>query len=484
MISHRGTPSHAKPRRLAIISGGFSGAAIVYHIAAQARHPVEIVLIEPYHTLGRGLAYLPHRHPLLLNVPAGKLSIDPKVPGDFHLWCEAAGRTTRPDAFLPRAWFGEYVEARMAERVAASAGRVRLRHVHESAIGIRQMQPGLEIQCSLGTAVCVDHAVLALGHGPTRVPEGLRRTETGADLSRIMRSPWDEAAMTRVATTARRVMLVGTGLTMCDAAVVLVRSGFEGEIVAVSRRAQLPKEHGPSNPSDHTAWAASLVGLPLRALLSEVRGRATEENWRGVIDSLRSHTSAIWSALGDRDRDRFVARLSAYWDSHRHRMPAEVASAIHVLLRSGRLRIARGGIRACRAERDQFLCDIVDARSGWSERIVTDAIVLCTGGETDPSRWGSKLINDLTRQGLVSVDAHGLGILTDSVGMVLSAEGTPDQRLSTIGPLRRGDLWESTAVPELSKQAEALAQAIVTPIAEKRHQPLTYPQKQKGKDIA
>lgn len=457
MTSHGGPSQGPRARRVAIIGGGFSGAALVYHLAHLAATPLEIVLIEPNLSLGKGVAYKPSRHPLLLNVPAGKLSIDPGRPGDFHVWCDAAGRRTQPDAFLPRTWFGEYCEARMAERVAGTSGMVRVRHLHETATGVRRLDPGVEIGCSHGNSVVADHAVLALGHGPTRVPAALQPYQR-TDL--IVASPWNEAAMERLAQSATRVMLVGTGLTMCDAAILLARSGFEGEMIAVSRRGLLPREHGPSSPAEHAQWAASLAGKTLPKLVREVLTRADETNWRGVIDALRPHTASIWKALNQRDRRRFLSRITPYWDTHRHRMPQDVASAMHVLGRSGRFRVVRGGIHSAGQSRDRLRCDLVDARTEARERIDVDAAVLCTGGEPDPSRWGSTLIADLLRQGLTQLDGSGLGLCSTHDGLLVDAGGNPRPDISTIGPLRRGDLWESTAVPELSKQAEALARLI------------------------
>ena len=51
-----------------------------------------------------------------------------------------------------------------------------------------------------------------------------------------------------------------------------------------------------------------------------------------------------------------------------------------------------------------------------------------------------------------------MGFATDRDGALLGSSGG---RLFTLGSLRRGDLWESTAIPELREQARALASRIV-----------------------
>ena len=50
-----------------------------------------------------------------------------------------------------------------------------------------------------------------------------------------------------------------------------------------------------------------------------------------------------------------------------------------------------------------------------------------------------------------------LGLDTAADGAVRDARGRASETLFALGPLRRGELWESTAVPEIRAQAHALA---------------------------
>jgi uncharacterized NAD(P)/FAD-binding protein YdhS len=58
-------------------------------------------------------------------------------------------------------------------------------------------------------------------------------------------------------------------------------------------------------------------------------------------------------------------------------------------------------------------------------------------------------------------DPLGLGVQTASDGAVIDATGRADGRISALGPLRRGELYESTAVPELRAQAAQIAATLV-----------------------
>jgi uncharacterized NAD(P)/FAD-binding protein YdhS len=51
-----------------------------------------------------------------------------------------------------------------------------------------------------------------------------------------------------------------------------------------------------------------------------------------------------------------------------------------------------------------------------------------------------------------------MGIDTDAdTGQLISASKLPVPDLYAIGPLRRGTLWESTAIPEIRTEARRLA---------------------------
>jgi uncharacterized NAD(P)/FAD-binding protein YdhS len=68
------------------------------------------------------------------------------------------------------------------------------------------------------------------------------------------------------------------------------------------------------------------------------------------------------------------------------------------------------------------------------------------------------MLASLLRSGLAVEDGTGIGLRTGTDGELVGRSGVGDDRILLVGALRRGDLWESTAVPELRVQA-ALAAA-------------------------
>jgi uncharacterized NAD(P)/FAD-binding protein YdhS len=70
------------------------------------------------------------------------------------------------------------------------------------------------------------------------------------------------------------------------------------------------------------------------------------------------------------------------------------------------------------------------------------------------------LVRSLLASGLVSTDAAALGLRADLHGRAVDAGGQGQDDLYVVGALRRGDLWESTAVPELRNQARTTGLAL------------------------
>ena len=90
-----------------------------------------------------------------------------------------------------------------------------------------------------------------------------------------------------------------------------------------------------------------------------------------------------------------------------------------------------------------------------------DAVVLCTGPD-DAALLTTPPLLALANAGVICPGPHGMGVDTDAVsGQVKDLAGSPVAGLFTVGPLRRGTLWESTAVPEIRDQAEQLATLLV-----------------------
>ena len=87
-----------------------------------------------------------------------------------------------------------------------------------------------------------------------------------------------------------------------------------------------------------------------------------------------------------------------------------------------------------------------------------DHVVLCTGARP---AGDTPVVAGLVAAGAARRDALGLGVETDPDGALVEVDGRASRVLFTLGPLRQGALWETTAIPEIRVQAAALAARLV-----------------------
>jgi uncharacterized NAD(P)/FAD-binding protein YdhS len=293
---------------------------------------------------------------------------------------------------------------------------------------------------------------------PLRVP--------GADNARVIADPWHDGGRLAEIAPDDEVLLVGTGLTAIDLALTLTARGQRRPIVAISRHGLLPCVHGALAAVDRAlverAVSAILDGSglasSLRALRDAVRAGADA---RAIVDGLRPHTPTLWRRLSRVERRRFLAHLRAYWDVHRHRLAPEIGDAVAKLVDEGRLVVRAGRLIGVRPIGGGRL--LVDWRPRGVRRpaaLRVDRVVNCTGPSSDLRAEAPPLLASLVAEGLARPCPLGLGLWVDSDERLVGREGQPHDRLRVVGALRRGEAWESTAIPELRAQAAAVAEAL------------------------
>jgi uncharacterized NAD(P)/FAD-binding protein YdhS len=197
----------------------------------------------------------------------------------------------------------------------------------------------------------------------------------------------------------------------------------------------------------------------IRKYVSTCRNRGY--NWREAVTALRPVTARLWEGMDLHSKRRFMERLVAYWDSHRHRAAPQVASKVEAMRSSGALTVEAGRIRHVRVAGEDLVVEYVRRGENIAHEIRAGHVINCTGPETDLTRWNMPLVKQMSNAGMLSVDELRLGIETDSAGRVCDCSGMAMEDLWCIGPMRKARLWESTAVPEIRVQAEELAKRLV-----------------------
>jgi uncharacterized NAD(P)/FAD-binding protein YdhS len=442
-------PSPRHGREVVIVGGGLSGVAAAYHLLRRGGPDLRLTMIERGPWIGRGLAYGVDSEVFRLNVPASKMSLDPEAPGDFVAW---AGAEAAPEAFLPRARYGAYVVARLADAIRKSRAKLRVVRGHVSGADATGVQLGD------GTRLAAEVVVLATGLAPRLAPSAF------PDDARII-DAWDECAIAALPRTGR-LLILGAGLTALDVVALLESQAFAGAVTIASRRGLLPRPHLSPLGAAPALAAEVVASAPrrLRALLCWGRSLVRDYErrglpWQHAIDALRPHVGGLWRELPPADRRRFARSVRPFWEVMRHRAPADAHALVERWRSDGRLELIAAGVASCRPSARGL--EVVLRLPGGATRVeIYDRIVRCIGPALERAETDSPLLHDLIATGHAAADPAGLGIVTDAEGRVVDARGHGSDRLFALGALRRASSWETTAVPEISRQALALARRL------------------------
>jgi uncharacterized NAD(P)/FAD-binding protein YdhS/glyoxylase-like metal-dependent hydrolase (beta-lactamase superfamily II) len=455
---------------IAIIGAGFSGTLVAVNLLKTSTQPLMIKLIERREQIGMGIAYGTDTNCHLLNVSAGNMTAFPNDSGHFLRWLyynysELSAflpNEITASTFIPRKVYGLYIQSILEEALATSPHHVKLERVNDEVIALEKIQTSKSERARIFLrsqgAIAADKVVLAIGNSPNTLPQD----------SDHIRNAWSSAALEDL-DPSDDVLLIGNGLTMVDMVLSLHERQHRGKIYAISRRGLSPQRHQVTKPyaAFLTVEDAPKTSLGLwRCLRAEVKKAVLDGyDWRAVIDSLRPITQQLWQQLPLREQQRFLRHAVPYWDVHRHRIAQQVAEVLDQLLASGQLAIAAGRIQ--KQQQDENGVTVViqprknKAETQSSYTLAVKRVVNCTGVAADYRKSPHPLVESLRSQTLIHPNPIGLGIASAANGALLNGTNKPSNLLYTIGTPRKGDLWETIAVPELRGQAQALAETLL-----------------------
>jgi uncharacterized NAD(P)/FAD-binding protein YdhS len=461
-----GTPT------VAVLGGGASGTLVATQLARRL-HPdgLRVVVVERRPWVGRGVAYSTPWEYHRLNVPAERMGAFPRDGGHFLRWARRALPDAGPGDFLPRGLYGEYLEAVLADAVLRARPGTEVVTLHDEAVAV-EIDDGCARPCATlhlraGEPVRADRLVIAIGNLPPALPPGADAALAASP--RYHADPWDPG-IPASASGEEEILLVGTGLTMIDVALTLATPQGPRRIRAVSRNGLLPRAHTAPRPAAALPYELPHGPFRLDDLVADVERRIAEAeaaagDWRDVIDSLRPVTNRIWGRLNGADRERFVHDVSRHWEVRRHRMAPEVAGAVDVLMREGRLDVRAATIEALRP-----VPEGVRVAIAGEDPFIVDRVVNCTGPSLRMGAEDSPVLAGLLEAGHVRPGPFGLGLDHESRGALVTADGAPSQVVYGIGPVRKGRLWETTAIPEIRAQAFELADLFTAQLASRSAQ--------------
>jgi uncharacterized NAD(P)/FAD-binding protein YdhS len=463
-------------RTIAIVGAGLSGTLVVANLLrSQHWAATRIVLIERTGNLARGKAYANREYPYLLNVPAGRMSAHPGAPLDFLSFAQQRFPDATAEDFLPRALYGEYLEATLLDAEVSAAPHVQFDRIRGEVCALQGDDSGYCLELNDGRTLDADDVVLALGNPPPTELPGTERLE------RYIADPWAQRLSFQPGET---ILLVGNGLTMADVAIAAATSSNEQIVIhSLSRHGLVPPSQtqfshvGYKGDSSALLRAASFSALTLfrraRALAEETELEGGD--WREAVTFIRNIAPALWQRLPAREKRRVLRHVQPYWDTHRHRLPGETLSRLAQLRHRRKLHIHAGRLLRFHPVGDHGTENAGKVRVTWRARgarkartMLVDRVVNCTGPDYNVRRSREPLMRSLLAQGLAVPDPHNLGIRTGTYGALIDTRGRAATNLFYVGPMLRADYWEATAAQELRGHAERLAGYLAAPVGRLR----------------
>ncbi|MBL4886072.1 MAG: FAD/NAD(P)-binding protein [Planctomycetaceae bacterium] len=456
-------------RTLAIIGGGYSGTMTAVNLARFSDSPMRIYIINANRPFGRGTAYSTSRTEHLLNVAARNMSAFPDHPDHFFEWLRSRSDFDTFDdkelqeMFVPRRIYGDYIRGIAANFLSPvmPGAEVHLIVIDDVAVDVTKLEGGnAAIKLQSGKTIEADSVLLATGHQP---PAGFRSKSPISHDSRYCSDPW-ENWLDRLPAPGGTVVLLGTGLTMVDSVVTLSELDWKGKIIAISRNGMLPRSHFrgihypdyiPENVSE----------LNLSQLVNLVKSHCEKlkqisQNSAIAIDKLRPYTQQLWKNLTLEEKKEFLKKHASNWNVTRHRIAPAIHERVTDQLDDGQLEIIRGNIEYL-VPQEQGI-EVHYTGSGGTEGVIQgDLVVNCTGPQLRYSTCDVPLTQNLLKRGLVQPDELDMGVTVDDDFRIMEPDGKASKILYAIGPLLRGSLWESIAVPELRGQAMRVAQVML-----------------------
>ncbi|MEQ1749224.1 MAG: FAD/NAD(P)-binding protein [Prosthecobacter sp.] len=440
---------------VAIIGGGYSGVMTAVNLARLSNRPLQVTLINQRRPTARGVAYGTRRMEHLLNVAARNMSAFPDQPDHFLQWLRTRSEyDTVPDIelrerFIPRMIYGDYLRSLMLHHLA------EVEFIEGEAVDI---EPAGVIHLADGRRITAARIVLATGN---EAPAELPGAETLREHAAWIGNPWHSWEQ-QLPPHGGTIILLGTGLTTVDAIITLRALAWQGVIHAVSRNGWLPHAHFRGiEYADFPPPGVDLAELGLKKLIALMelhcaRLRELGANPAIIVDKMRPHTQRIWQRFTLDERMEFARHHASRWNVLRHRIAPEIHAQVTTAQLTGQLQVHAASIERVEADGKQVRVHLNGGKS-----LAADLVINATGPHTKFTATSSVLLQNLIRSGLVTPDDMEMGARVDADHTIIDRDGQRSGTLLALGPLLRGTLWETIAVPELRGQARRVAETLL-----------------------
>lgn len=453
--------------RVGIIGGGYTGTTAAIHLSRMSPIPLDILIVEPSPKLGRGVAYGTTDPDHRINGPSTAHFIYPDDLEHFDRWLRSSGALDAdPESidalgrvFPRRADLGRYVGEELETHRKSNPSGSTIRHIVTRAETVVRSDGQYVVHLEGEEDLTVDLLIVTTSNAPPAILPPLR--DVAANHDGFFPDPWELERLATIGPDAN-ILIVGTGLTMADTAVTLLRDRPSAKVMAISRRGLLPTSQRSIPPEETLPEAMTLEaprfvarhGTPgtarenLRALRGDARAlMANGSEWQVAFDWVRDAAHQLWPAMPEVEQGRFVRHLWPWYETHRFRFPPQMDAKIQAVMNEGRLRVEAAALVSAETAGRQI--EITYRKRGEDALLIEafDAVVNCTGPERKPRQSGDPFLQNMVSAGFLVNHPFGLGLVIDDMGRAKNQNGGHDTHIRIIGPLTRGCLGEINGVP-------------------------------------
>ena len=451
---------------IAIIGGGFSGLSLIAHLFYHSESSISVKLIEKSGNFGQGIAYSTEMSWHLLNVRASEMGAFDDDPEHFYHWVISNENHWRQkdlyfqnlhvsrNEFLPRKLYQLY----LLDLLQQMKQRGSIEFIQNEVL---DLAPGSNDKINIifdnGEKIAIDKVVLAIGVLTTK------KFHVSKDITdKYHPNIWEytrkdfEKHISKTDSNSK-IVIIGTGLTMVDMVSTLYELQYQGKIFAISTDGLLPLTHSQEPLPKVDIHIDSWLEGDLLHWLSTFRRalRKVEKkggHWSQLIDGLRLYTTRLWQQLSLEEKKIFLARLMPFWNKHRHRIANQCGQILDELMKVGRLQVIPGKVISIQTGHQCL--EVAYKMKSLTNILKADQVYNCTGPEYRLQQQPNPLLQNLLKRGWILPDSLGLGIQCDAS---YHAIGPMSDKIFVMGSLLFGELFETTAVPELRHQANVIA---------------------------
>jgi uncharacterized NAD(P)/FAD-binding protein YdhS len=442
-------------KTIAIIGFGFSGTVFFLNLINSIdANQFNILIFEKKNlnssNLNLGPAFSAFSKHYILNVAAKNMSIcSNNQNGDYDSFVDFLIKkhpkiynNITENGFAPREIYGQYLlHIRNQAFKKADSKQISYKIISREVEVIKSYNSQLLIKF-LDKNFIIDKLVLATSLKQAKLPFYLKSKNFISSLwsnnyfnfhnSDLPKTLQDPSAV---------ITLIGSGLSGVDVIAGLIKKNFLGKIIVISRRGNFPKKHfiqaqkviEPLLTTEDAKAGFLKSALKIRNFLKA----NPAYDLRNVIDSIRPIIKDLWINFDQKNKKIFL-KFIPYWNIFRHRAPDFSIELIESLIKNERILIKKGRVENIKEINDKIFFKIKN------EEFQTNYLVNCLGFDLNPRNYF--LLNNLIQENLLKEDLVMIKPSNDNIYL--------------LGGLNIGQYFESTAVPELRKQAEELAQNI------------------------